>query len=69
VDEEIDYGRKEVDDVLSSVDYRARHRRRAAHGDHGLEPRHGHVAHPLRDDNPFKAGAAIVPVTNLACSG
>lgn len=64
----IDYGGKEVDDVLSSVDYLATlpyvdSRRLGIMGwSHG-----GFItSHILfRDDNPFKAGAAIVPVTNL----
>ncbi len=64
----IDYGGKEVDDVLSSVDYLATlpyvdAKRLGIMGwSHG-----GFItSHILfRDDNPFKAGAAIVPVTNL----
>lgn len=64
----IDYGGKEVDDVLSSVDYLATlpyvdNTRLGIMGwSHG-----GFItSHILfRDDNPFKAGAAIVPVTNL----
>jgi dipeptidyl aminopeptidase/acylaminoacyl peptidase len=64
----IDYGGKEVDDVLSSVDYLATlpyvdsNRLGIMGWSHG-----GFItAHILfRDDNPFKAGAAIVPVTNL----
>jgi len=64
----IDYGGKEVDDVLSSVDYLATlpyvdSKRLGIMGwSHG-----GFItSHILfRDGNPFKAGAAIVPVTNL----
>jgi dipeptidyl aminopeptidase/acylaminoacyl peptidase len=64
----IDYGGKEVDDVLSAVDYLATlpyvdMKRLGAIGfSHG-----GFItAHMLfRADNPFKAGAAMVPVTNL----
>ena len=64
----IDYGGKEVDDVLSAVDYLATlpyvdTKRMGIMGwSHG-----GFItSHILfRSDNPFKAGAAIVPVTNL----
>jgi dipeptidyl aminopeptidase/acylaminoacyl peptidase len=64
----IDYGGKEVDDVLSAVDYLAtlpyvdRNRLGIMGWSHG-----GFItSHILfRNDNPFKAGAAIVPVTNL----
>jgi dipeptidyl aminopeptidase/acylaminoacyl peptidase len=64
----IDYGGKEVDDVLSAVDYLATlpfvdAKRMGIMGwSHG-----GFItSHILfRDDNPFKSGAAIVPVTNL----
>ena len=64
----IDYGGKEVDDVLSSVDYLATlpyvdsNRLGIMGWSHG-----GFItSHILfRDGNPFKAGAAIVPVTNL----
>jgi dipeptidyl aminopeptidase/acylaminoacyl peptidase len=64
----IDYGGKEVDDVLSSVDYLATlpyvdSKRLGIMGwSHG-----GFItAHSLfREEHPFKAGAAIVPVTNL----
>ena len=64
----IDYGGKEVDDVLSSVDflktlnYVDMDRLGIMGWSHG-----GFItAHNLfRDGNPFRAGAAIVPVTNL----
>lgn len=64
----IDYGGKEVDDVLSSVDYLKTlayvdmERLGAMGWSHG-----GFItAHILfRYESPFKAGAAIVPVTNL----
>jgi dipeptidyl aminopeptidase/acylaminoacyl peptidase len=64
----IDYGGKEVDDVLSSVDYLGKlpyvdSKRLGIMGwSHG-----GFItAHILfRADNPFRSGAAIVPVTNL----
>ncbi|MEO7083009.1 MAG: alpha/beta fold hydrolase [Gemmatimonadaceae bacterium] len=64
----IDYGGKEVDDVLSAIDYLATVpyvdvKRVGVMGwSHG-----GFItSHVLfRDDNPFKAGAAMVPVTNL----
>ena len=64
----IDYGGKEVDDVISSVDYLKTlpyvdmDRLGIMGWSHG-----GFItAHTLfRDDHPFKAGAAIVPVTNL----
>jgi len=64
----IDYGGKEVDDVLSSVDYLKTlpyvdmNKLGIMGWSHG-----GFItSHILfRDDNPFKAGAAIVPVTNL----
>ena len=64
----IDYGGKEVDDVLSSVDYLKTlgyvdmDRLGIMGWSHG-----GFItAHNLfRDGHPFRAGAAIVPVTNL----
>ncbi len=64
----IDYGGKEIDDVMSSVDYLATlpyvdmNKLGIMGWSHG-----GFIAaHILfRGDIPFKAGAAIVPVTNL----
>lgn len=64
----IDYGGKELDDVVSAVDYLSTlpyvdpERLGIMGWSHG-----GFItAHLLfRDDNPFKGGAAIVPVTNL----
>jgi dipeptidyl aminopeptidase/acylaminoacyl peptidase len=64
----IDYGGKEVDDVLSAVDYLATlpyvdSKKLGIMGwSHG-----GFItSHILfRKDNPFRSGAAIVPVTNL----
>ncbi|HEY4131439.1 MAG TPA: alpha/beta fold hydrolase [Gemmatimonadaceae bacterium] len=64
----IDYGGKEVDDVLSSVDYLATlpYVNSAKLGIMGWSHGGFITSHILfRDDNPFKAGAAIVPVTNL----
>jgi dipeptidyl aminopeptidase/acylaminoacyl peptidase len=66
--EAIDYGGKEVDDAISAVDYLRTqpyvdmNRLGIMGWSHG-----GFItAHTLfRDDHPFKAGAAIVPVTNL----
>ena len=64
----IDYGGKEVDDVASAVD----HLRTLPHVDMDrigvMGWSHGGfiAAHLLfRDSHPFKAGAAMVPVTNL----
>ncbi len=64
----IDYGGKEVDDVASAVDYLATlphvdmDRLGVMGWSHG-----GFIASHLlfRESHPFKAGAAIVPVTNL----
>jgi dipeptidyl aminopeptidase/acylaminoacyl peptidase len=64
----IDYGGKEVDDAISAVDYLKTlpyvdmDRLGMMGWSHG-----GFItAHTLfRDDHPFRAGAAIVPVTNL----
>ncbi len=64
----IDYGGKEVDDVLSSVDYLATLPSVDATKLGIMGWSHGGfiTSHILfRNDNPFKAGAAIVPVTNL----
>jgi dipeptidyl aminopeptidase/acylaminoacyl peptidase len=66
--EAIDYGGKEVDDAISAVDYLKTlpyvdmNRLGMMGWSHG-----GFItAHTLfRDEHPFKAGAAIVPVTNL----
>jgi dipeptidyl aminopeptidase/acylaminoacyl peptidase len=66
--EAIDYGGKEVDDVISAVDYLKTlpyvdmNRLGIMGWSHG-----GFItAHTLfREEHPFKAGAAIVPVTNL----
>ncbi|AHG89366.1 putative S9C family peptidase [Gemmatirosa kalamazoonensis] len=66
--EAIDYGGKEVDDVISAVDYLKTlpyvdmNRLGIMGWSHG-----GFItAHTLyRTEHPFKAGAAIVPVTNL----
>jgi dipeptidyl aminopeptidase/acylaminoacyl peptidase len=66
--EAIDYGGKEVDDVISAVDYLKTlpyvdmNRLGIMGWSHG-----GFItAHSLyRTEHPFKAGAAIVPVTNL----
>jgi dipeptidyl aminopeptidase/acylaminoacyl peptidase len=66
--EAIDYGGKEVDDAISAVDYLKTlpyvdtERLGMMGWSHG-----GFItAHTLfRDEHPFKAGAAIVPVTNL----
>lgn len=64
----IDYGGKELDDVLSAIDYLATvpyvdaNRVGIMGWSHG-----GFITSNIlfRSDNPFKAGAAIVPVTNL----
>ena len=64
----IDYGGKEIDDVLSSVDYLATVPYVDTQHMGIMGWSHGGfiTSHILfRDDNPFKAGAAIVPVTNL----
>jgi acetyl esterase/lipase len=64
----IDYGGKEVDDVLSAVDYLATlsYVDTSRMGIMGWSHGGFITSHILfRDDNPFKAGAAIVPVTNL----
>jgi dipeptidyl aminopeptidase/acylaminoacyl peptidase len=64
----IDYGGKEIDDVLSAVDYLATlpYVDTARMGIMGWSHGGFITSHILfRDDNPFKAGAAIVPVTNL----
>ena len=64
----IDYGGKEVDDVVSAVEFL----KTLPHVDQNrlgiMGWSHGGfiTAHALfRDQHPFKAGAAIVPVTNL----
>jgi dipeptidyl aminopeptidase/acylaminoacyl peptidase len=64
----IDYGGKEVDDVMSAVEFL----KTLPHVDQNrlgmMGWSHGGfiTAHSLfRDHHPFKAGAAIVPVTNL----
>jgi dipeptidyl aminopeptidase/acylaminoacyl peptidase len=64
----IDYGGKEVDDVLSAVDYL----KTMPHVDMDrvgmMGWSHGGMITALnlfRDEHPFKGGAAIVPVTNL----
>jgi dipeptidyl aminopeptidase/acylaminoacyl peptidase len=64
----IDYGGKEVDDVASAVDYLKTlpHVDPARVGVMGWSHGGFIVAHLLfRDQHPFQAGAAIVPVTNL----
>jgi dipeptidyl aminopeptidase/acylaminoacyl peptidase len=64
----IDYGGKEVDDVLSAVDHLATLPYVDANKLGIMGWSHGGfiTSHILfRNDNPFKAGAAIVPVTNL----
>lgn len=64
----IDYGGKEVDDVMSAMDYL----KTLPHVDHDrvgmMGWSHGGYITLLsvfRDQHPFKAAAAIVPVTNL----
>jgi len=64
----IDYGGKEVDDVISSVDYLKTlpYVDMTRLGIMGWSHGGFITTHALvRDDNPFRAGAAIVPVTNL----
>jgi dipeptidyl aminopeptidase/acylaminoacyl peptidase len=65
----IDYGGKEVDDVISAYDYIAQNLPHVDPERVGMMGwSHGGfiTAHSLlRDQHPFKAGAAIVPVTNL----
>lgn len=64
----IDYGGKEVDDVISAVDYLKTlpYVDMSRLGIMGWSHGGFITAHALfRDDNPFRAGAAIVPVTNL----
>jgi dipeptidyl aminopeptidase/acylaminoacyl peptidase len=65
----IDYGGKEVDDVVSSVDYLATLPYVDSNKLGIMGWSHGGfiTSHILfrGDGNPFKAGAAIVPVTNL----
>jgi dipeptidyl aminopeptidase/acylaminoacyl peptidase len=64
----IDYGGKEVDDVISAFDYLATlsYVDTARVGMMGWSHGGFITAHTLfRDDNQMKAGAAIVPVTNL----
>ena len=65
----IDYGGKEVDDVMSAYDYITQNLPHVDPDRVGIMGwSHGGfiTAHSLfRDQHPFKAGAAIVPVTNL----
>jgi dipeptidyl aminopeptidase/acylaminoacyl peptidase len=65
----IDYGGKEVDDVISAYDYITQNMPHVDPERVGMMGwSHGGfiTAHSLfRDQHPFKAGAAIVPVTNL----
>jgi dipeptidyl aminopeptidase/acylaminoacyl peptidase len=66
--EAIDYGGKEVDDAISAVDYLKTlpYVDMSRLGMMGWSHGGFITAHTLfRDDHPFKAGAAIVPVTNL----
>jgi dipeptidyl aminopeptidase/acylaminoacyl peptidase len=64
----IDYGGKEVDDVVSAVEYLKTlpHVDQERLGMMGWSHGGFITAHALfRDHHPFKGGAAIVPVTNL----
>jgi len=65
----IDYGGKEIDDVVSGFDYLVREVPQVDSARVGIMGwSHGGfiTAHSLfRDRHPFKAGAAMVPVTNL----
>jgi dipeptidyl aminopeptidase/acylaminoacyl peptidase len=65
----IDYGGKEVDDVISAYDYITQNLPHVDADRVGMMGwSHGGfiTAHSMfRDQHPFKAGAAIVPVTNL----
>jgi dipeptidyl aminopeptidase/acylaminoacyl peptidase len=65
----IDYGGKEIDDVISAYDYMTQNLPHVDPDRVGMMGwSHGGfiTAHSLfRDQHPFKAGAAIVPVTNL----
>jgi dipeptidyl aminopeptidase/acylaminoacyl peptidase len=64
----IDYGGKEVDDVMSAVEFLKTlpHVDQSRLGMMGWSHGGFITAHSLfRDHHPFKAGAAIVPVTNL----
>ena len=65
----IDYGGKEVDDVISAYDFLARELPHVDPERVGMMGwSHGGFITALslfRDQHPFKAGAAIVPVTNL----
>jgi dienelactone hydrolase len=65
----IDYGGKEVDDVISAYDYLTQNLPHVDPERVGMMGwSHGGfiTAHSLfREQHPFKAGAAIVPVTNL----
>jgi dipeptidyl aminopeptidase/acylaminoacyl peptidase len=66
--EAVDYGGKEVDDAISAVDYLATlpYVDTSRLGIMGWSHGGFITAHSLfRDEHPFKAGAAIVPVTNL----